>query len=128
MEKFHHFGKIAKKKSEAAGAKIGASMKKALSLASTQGIRIRKTKVFSKKSETDNREEKPEQLKNELDHELTSKQNYLQMPILETQEYDRDSPSISDYSGKAASPAIISTLPPKGSALGRSSQHAEGRT
>jgi hypothetical protein len=54
----HLFGEKAKKKSEAAGVKIGASMKKAVSFAGIQVIRISKTEVFSKKSENGSQEEK----------------------------------------------------------------------
>jgi hypothetical protein len=104
MKQLHNFGKMAKKKSEAAGSKIGASMKKAVSLAGIKVTKISKTKVFSKKSETDSQEEKPEQSKNELEHEMAIKQSYVQVPILETQEYDRLSPSINDSSGKSTSP------------------------
>jgi hypothetical protein len=101
----HHFGEMAKKKSEAAGAKIGVSMKKAVSFAGIQVIRISKTKFFSKKSENGSQEEKPEQLKNEAEHEVALEKSYVEVPILETQECDRVSASMSGSSSKLASTA-----------------------
>jgi hypothetical protein len=105
IKQFHNFGATAKKKSEAAGAKIGANMKKAISFAGTQMIKISKTKVFGKKTETSHQEEKPEHLKNELEHEVALKQSYVQVAILETQERNHLSSSITDSLDKSALPA-----------------------
>ena len=101
-KQFYHFGEMAKKKSEAAGAKIGASLKTVVSFAGMQVIKISKTKVFSKKSEIGSQEEKPEQLKNELEHEVALEQSCVEVPILETQECDRVSPSVRGSSGMSA--------------------------
>jgi len=96
-----HLGEIAMKKSEAAGAKIGAGMKKAISFAGTQVGKISKTKVFSKKLESDNREEKPEPEK-EVEHGIPVEQSYVEVPILDTQEPDQGSPNVDDTSSKSA--------------------------
>ena len=105
MKQLHHLGTMAKKKSEAAGAKIGASMKKAVSLASIPVIKISKPKIFGKKNQTESQDEKPELLKNELEPKTALKQSHVQVPTLQTQEYDRNPPSINDSSGKSAATA-----------------------
>ena len=79
------FGEILKKKSAAAGTKIGTGMKKAVSFS---GTRVRK-------SGHDSQMEKQEQPKIEREHEIPVETSRVEKPSLDTQEYGHVTPNVS---------------------------------
>ena len=99
---FHRLGEIAKKKSGAAGAKIGASMKKALSFAGARAKKSSKIEFSREKVESDMQLEKPEQPKTEIEHETPDEPSHVDVPVLGTQECDSASPNVKGNSSNSS--------------------------
>jgi hypothetical protein len=94
----HRFGEIVKKKSVAAGTKIGTGMKKAISFAETRVRKSGKVAFFRRKLMHDNQMEKQEQPKIEREHEAPETSR-VEKPSLDTQEYGTATPNVSAPSG-----------------------------
>lgn len=100
------FGEIVKKKTVAAGSKIGTGMKKALSNAEARARKSGKTTSFPGELATDSRTEK-QQPKIERMNETRVKTSRIEKPILNTGENKPATPN-------TPSPSCSSTLSSKG--------------
>jgi hypothetical protein len=84
------------RKSEAAGATIEASVKKAISFAGARVKKISKIKLLREKVERETKYEKLEQLKTGIKPETIVETNYVEVPILDIQESHNPSPDMKE--------------------------------